>query len=93
MRDQPLMRKRFYQEGSIHCEDHLEISSKIGANAQPFSVKEYSMRTGVSGMTSRLITPSVSSSFSLSDRTLPLKFGSAASISPKAAVRSIAERR
>ena len=38
----------FYDSSVIQSEDHFAISSKTGASERPISVKEYSMRTGVS---------------------------------------------
>src|SRR5690606_40948060 len=52
--------------------DQFSISFMRGCNADPLSVNEYSMRTGVSGYTSRLTMPSFSKSFNRSDSTLPL---------------------
>jgi hypothetical protein len=57
-----------------HSVAQLPITLKTGARAAPLPVKEYSIRTGVSGKTSRWISPSASSSFNRSERTLPLKF-------------------
>jgi hypothetical protein len=66
---------------SIQSVAHLPISSNSGLSARPLSVIEYSMRTGISGYTSRRISPSISSSFNRSDNTLPLMLGNALSIS------------
>lgn len=39
----------FYYQSYIHCFDHSSIACIIGVKAIPFSVNEYSIRTGVSG--------------------------------------------
>jgi hypothetical protein len=57
---------------SIQFWDHFSISFISGSRAKPFSVREYSIRTGVSGYTSRLTMPCVSRSFKRSDSTRPL---------------------
>jgi hypothetical protein len=60
-------------------DDQVPISARMGASARPLSVKEYSIRTGISGYTSLRTIPSCSSSFSRSDSSLPLMFGREAS--------------
>ncbi len=44
----------------------------MGSMEWPFSVNEYSIMTGVSGITLRLTTPWCSKSFNRSDNTFPL---------------------
>src|SRR5699024_1430324 len=62
----------YSESGSIQVCDQSSMVFKIGSIERPFSVKEYSIMTGVSGMTSRLIIAFCSNSFSRSDNTFPL---------------------
>lgn len=57
---------------TTHSFAQFSSSRMKGSNAFPFSVKEYSILTGVSGYTFRLTIPSCSNSFSLSDNSRPL---------------------
>lgn len=64
----------------IHLVDQLLICWTMGPTSFPAVVSSYSIRTGVSGYTCRSTSPLISSSFSLSERSLPL-IGSRLSIS------------
>jgi hypothetical protein len=52
---------------STHSSAQTDSSSKAFSSERPFSVRWYSMRTGVSGITVRVTMPSASNSLSRSD--------------------------
>ncbi len=57
---------------STHDRDQFPVSFNVGYNELLFSVREYSIITGTSGITSRFTIPCCSKSFRLSDKTFPL---------------------
>jgi hypothetical protein len=59
------------------------MAASACSRARPFSVSSYSTRTGVSGITSLSMIPSVSSSLSRSDSIRSLISGTAARSSAK----------